>query len=301
MKKHYILVGALVAACSLTSCSNDEDTEPTGQRAAIVLESRTTTVGELTERLRSYNRNLGCKYTDAPFKSLPKPTFTTKDKIKIAIADVKGGLRGAGGGVPGVIVGAAVQSLIKAGEIYAWKNLKAWFSDKMFNGLIHSNGDFEFADSVGYYHNLAEAGMYNINNSSHLMTSYALVESADSMMRRVSSGYVEAGGLDSNELAMVAAHTDNVRNITDNDLSFDAYLKQLKAQNPEDADYLDFAAEYLYTVFYANVDIDEYTDEVMIIVRDSNADIEDSSLLYNCIQIAYASVIYARNTTLTEN
>lgn len=301
MRKQFLFLGILAAFYALSSCSDDEVSDSFESPPSVLGVSRAMTVDELTDQLRLYDRDIGLAYSDAPFKSLKPVTFTTKDKIKIALADVKGGLRGAGGGVPGVIVGAAVQSLIKAAEIYAWKNLKALVGDAVRNNLVLGNGSFSFADSVGYYHNAVEACMYEINSSSHLMTSYSLIGRADLLMRHFSSGYAEEGGLGTAEKKAIAERIENVRNIADDNLSFDAYLGRLKAETPEDAGYLDFAAEYLYTVFYANVDLEEYTGEVVLMIKNSNIDIDDSSLLYKCIQIAHASVVYARNTTLTEN
>lgn len=46
---------------------------------------------------------------------------------------------------------------------------------------------------------------------------------------------------------------------------------------------------------YANVDIDEYTDEVMFMINNANADVEDASLLFACMQVAYASTLVAND------
>lgn len=63
--------------------------------------------------------------------------------------------------------------------------------------------------------------------------------------------------------------------------------------NPEDGDYIDFAAEYLFTVFYANVDVDEYTREVLFMINNANMDVSDTELLTSCIQVAHASTIFS--------
>ena len=97
---------------------------------------RETTVEELTGQLRAYNKNIGVIVpADDETRGTSGLTLTTRDKIKIAIADVKGGLRGAAvGGVAGAVVGAAVRSAQASPQV-----LQSW---------VHSAIIFSFRGGV---------------------------------------------------------------------------------------------------------------------------------------------------------
>ena len=290
---HGILL--LFVAGFFSSCSQEERNE--------MPESKTT-VAELTTRLKAYNTSIGVTVpADDDTRAFPKVTFTNKDKIKIAIADVKGALRGgATGGVPGALLGAAVQSLIKAAKMYAWKQLTATLKSSYCNGLVFgTNGVAAFTDSIGYYHNILEAEMYRQDSLSHQTSTVVLMRRANSIMRNSSRGYILYGPMMLNNLERMAATAKTINDINDEELSFDEYCARLKVMHPADAAYLDFAAEYLYAAFYGNVDLQEYTEQVLFIINNSNAGVEDARLLNYCIQVAHASVIYNNNTETTSN
>ena len=68
---------------------------------------------------------------------------------------------------------------------------------------------------------------------------------------------------------------------------------------PENADIIDFCAEYIYPMLYANVDADDYTKEVLYMLKKSNVDISSSDIAYRGIQIAFASILYSESMTYT--
>ncbi|WP_297243169.1 hypothetical protein [uncultured Prevotella sp.] len=111
----------------------------------------------------------------------------------------------------------------------------------------------------------------------------------------MSSGFNRDGGLTAAQMLSISNELDVIRN-TDESLSFKEYCSKLKEQNPEDAEYIDYCAEYIYTAVYANLsNLDEYTDNVMYQIQHSNIDITDKQTLYSGVQIAYASILYSQN------
>ncbi len=296
MKRSNLFHGFLLLflAGILFSCAQERGNE---------VPDRETTVEELTGQLRAYNKNIGVIVpADDETRGTSGLTLTTRDKIKIAIADVKGGLRGAAvGGVAGAVVGAAVQSLIKASKLYMMKWLTATLKNNYCSGLVFGNGVMSFTDSIGYYHNMLEAGMYIQDSLSHQKGTGTLVRKANSMMRSTSRGYTLSGVLTADRLDRMATMAQTINAIDDEDMSFDEYCMRLKGMHTADAPYIDFAAEYLYAVFYGNVDLREYTEQVFFMINNSNTEVEDARLLNYCIQIAHASVVYANNTEVESN
>ena len=87
----------------------------------------------------------------------------------------------------------------------------------------------------------------------------------------------------------------------DKSLPFDEYCYKLKTINPSASDHIDFVAEYLYQMVYGNVDdAEEYTRNVLYMIKNGNVDIEDSNALYNAIQIGYASLKMSKNLKLNQ-
>ncbi len=285
---------AIFATALMSSCTQEEREE---------MPERKTTVEELTAQLRAYNASLGVTVPIDIETRISTPTFTTKDKIKIALADAKGALRGgATGGVPGAILGAAVQSLIKATKVYAWKQFTATLRSNYSYGLVFgTNGEATLADSIGYYHNILEAEMYRQDSLAHLKITESLMRKANTMMRKISRGYNLSGILLPNMLDRMGGYARAINNINDEELSFDEYCRRLKMMYQEDAPYLDFAAEYLYAAFYGNVDLQEYTEQVLFMIDNSNTGVENARLLNYCIQVAHASVVYNNNTETMSN
>lgn len=177
---------ALFAAGLMSSCSQEESPETLNRQEV----QRKTTVKELTEQLKAYNAGFATRGGEV---SGPAEMVSNK-LISIAIADVKGAIRGGRyGGVKGAIVGAAVYSLLKAIEKFIFKPMVV--VTPVEPTIFAASGNAVFSDSVGYYHNALEATLYNRNNASHLLTSAQLVSNANTLMQRRSTGYAMDGGL----------------------------------------------------------------------------------------------------------
>ena len=291
------LLFAGVALFSLTLASCSQDTEVTAEPDRSEIRS-SQGVRNLTRQLKEYDSQF--TYNNAenlqPVTRLPKITYSKGDIVKIAISDVKGGLRGVGGGAGGVIVGAATSSLIKFGTITVKKLLWGYIKDKYLTPKVYrSNSLCQYADSIGYYHNDLEYAMYDADRSSSDKPSIQLVADANARLLTMSTGFNKDGGLTAAEQLSIASDIDAIRN-TDETLSFTEYCNKLKEQNPEDSEYIDYCAEYIYTAVYANLsNLAEYTDNVIYQIQHSNVDVQDKQTLYSGIQIAYASILYSQN------
>ena len=229
-----------------------------------------------------------------------KVTYSKSDIVKIAISDVKGGIRGSGGGPGGAIVGAATSSLIKFSKITLKKLLWGYIKENYLTPHVYkSNGDGQYADSIGYYHNELEYAMYDYDRESAKRPSAELVSQANARLLSMSRGFNMEGGLSLSSQLALASDIDDIREADEN-LSFKEYCKRLKLQHPEDSEYIDFCAEYIYTAVYANIsDLEEYTQGVMYRIMNSNVDVSDRKTLYNGVQIAYASILYSQNMKFT--
>mgnify|MGYP006926042339 FL=1 len=291
------LLFAGVALFSLTLASCSQDTEVTAEPDRSEIRS-SQGVRNLTRQLKEYDSQFTYDNTEnlQPVTRLPKITYSKGDIVKIAISDVKGGLRGVGGGAGGVIVGAATSSLIKFGTITVKKLLWGYIKDNYLKPKVYrSNSLCQYADSIGYYHNDLEYAMYDADRSSSDKPSIQLVADANARLLTMSTGFNKDGGLTAAEQLSIASDIDAIRN-TDETLSFTEYCNKLKEQNPEDSEYIDYCAEYIYTAVYANLsNLAEYTDNVIYQIQHSNVDVQDKQTLYSGIQIAYASILYSQS------
>lgn len=300
MQKKNFLFASILGILALSSCSQEVEESQEQQRKELRSSSN---IKELTEQLKAYNSKFSASTFVEPQEAvsrIPKITYSKGDMVKIAISDVKGGLRGVGGGAAGVIVGAATSSLIKFGKITVKKLIWGYIRDNYLKPYIHnSNSTCQYADSIGYYHNELEYAMYSSDRSSYSRPSLELVSDANARMLTMSSGFNRDGGLTAAQMLSISNELDVIRN-TDETLSFAEYCSKLKEQNPEDAEYIDYCAEYIHTAVYANVsDIDGYTRSVMYQILNSNVDVSDKQTLYKGIQVAYASILYSKNMNFT--
>ena len=301
MQKKNFLFASILGILALSSCSQESEESQEQQRKEL---RSSSSIKELTEQLKAYNYKFSASTFVEPQEAvsrIPKITYSKGDMVKIAISDVKGGLRGIGGGAAGVIVGAATSSLIKFGKITVKKLIWGYIKDNYLKPYIHnSNSTCQYADSIGYYHNELEYAMYSSDRSSYSRPSLELVSDANARMLTMSSGFNRDGGLTAAQMLSISNELDVIRN-TDETLSFAEYCSKLKEQNPEDAEYIDYCAEYIHTAVYANVsDIDGYTRSVMYQILNSNVDVSDKQTLYKGIQVAYASILYSKNMNFTE-
>ena len=301
MQKKNFLFASILGILALSSCSQEVEESQEQQRQELRSSSN---IKELAEQLKAYNSQFSASTIveqQETVSRIPKITYSKGDMVKIAISDVKGGLRGVGGGAAGVIVGAATSSLIKFGKITVKKLIWGYIKDNYLKPYIHnSNSTCQYADSIGYYHNELEYAMYSSDRSSYSRPSLELVSDANARMLTMSSGFNRDGGLTAAQMLSISNELDVIRN-TDETLSFAEYCSKLKEQNPEDAEYIDYCAEYIHTAVYANVsDIDGYTRSVMYQILNSNVDVSDKQTLYKGIQVAYASILYSKNMNFIE-
>ena len=288
MKKQLLSYGLMVMMCAglFVSCSQDETDVAAGAATQAEAQPNVTTVAELTARLRNYNADVyGVTRGTRAWGNDNQQVNATNRKLGIVTADVSGALKGwKRFGWRGAVIGGSAYSLLKL--LTNW--LKPLFTNKPL--VIYPSGNaVSVRDSIGYYHNVLERETYRIDSNSNLLSSTALLERMDSIMRKNSDGYAAAGTITQQNLSALAADTDEFVATDRDDLSFDDYCDLQIANNPEQADYINFVAEYLFVVFYGNVDVDEYTGEVLFMINHSNADVGDAALLNSAIQVAYAS------------
>ena len=196
MQKKNFLFASILVILALSSCSQEVEESQEQQRQELRSSSN---IKELTEQLKTYNSKFSASTFVEPQEAvsrIPKITYSKGDMVKIAISDVKGGLRGVGGGAAGVIVGAATSSLIKFGKITVKKLIWGYIKDNYLKPYIHnSNSTCQYADSIGYYHNELEYAMYSSDRSSYSRPSLELVSDANARMLTMSSGFNRDGGL----------------------------------------------------------------------------------------------------------
>ena len=293
--KFSLIAGVALFSLTLASCSQDTEVTAEPDRSEIRFSQA---VNALITQLKDYDSRF--TYNNAenlqPVTHIPKITYSKGDMVKIAISDVKGGLRGVGGGAGGVIVGAATSSLIKFGTITVKKLLWGYIKDNYLRPKVYrSNSTCQYADSIGYYHNKLEYAMYDADRNSSDKPSLQLVTDANARLLTLSTGFNKDGGLTAAQMLSISNELDVIRNTGEN-LSFTEYCNKLKEHNPEDAEYIDYCAEYIYTAVYANLsNLAEYTDNVIYQIQHSNVDVQDKQTLYSGIQIAYASILYSQN------
>ena len=283
---------------SLAFASCSQDVEYACAEQERTEESSSQCIEGLTRDLRALNARYRAQ--DTAVQRAPKVTYTKSDMVKIAIADVKGALRGTGGGPGGMVVGAATASLIKFGKITLKKYLEGILKDNAAKPRVYrSNSLCAYADSVGYYHNEVEYAMYSSDRGSCNRGSLELVSEANARLMSMSSGFHRDGGLTAGEQLSVSSAIDAIRSVDDSQ-SFTSYCASLKDLNPEDAAYIDYCAEYIYTAVYANLSsLEEYTAEVMYQIQHSNVDVQDRQRLFKSVQVAYASILYSQNMKFT--
>ena len=297
-KKTFLFASALAMSLTLASCSDSSDVVQEKERKTV---QQYESVDELTRQLKEYNSQFMIKNgVENDMSRGVKVTYSKGDIVKIAISDVKGGIRGSGGGPGGAIVGAATSSLIKFSKITVKKLLWGYIKENYLTPHVYNrNGDGQYADSIGYYHNELEYAMYDYDRESARRPSVELVSQANARLLSMSRGFNMEGGLSLSAQLALASDINDIRG-ADESLSFKEYCKRMKQQHPEDAEYIDFCAEYIYTAVYANIsDLEEYTQGVMYRIMNSNVDVSDRKTLYNGVQIAYASILYSQNMKFT--
>lgn len=297
MKKATILLGAFAIALCMASCSQEEQE----QQAQVVNapQQQYTSVEELTAQLKIYDQQF--MTSEQPVKRIKVlgQKISLLDCLKIAIADVKGGMAGyKEGGTSQAIIGACVASAVKLVEILDNKMAKIE-KVKPQEGLLKSNGTISYNDSIGFYHMDSEKKLYEkYGNQIKSINNVDLLCLSHNLMRQVSSGYVNNNSFSTKSLMNTTNALNGLRHISDNaDIPYSEYYAKVRALSPSDGEYLDFASEYIYTTLMGNVgDIKEYTNNVLRQIDNSNATGEDKKILAQCIYIAHSSLVFSSST-----
>ncbi|WP_308589490.1 hypothetical protein [uncultured Prevotella sp.] len=294
MEKKIFLFASILGILALSSCSQESEESQEQQRKEL---RSSSSIKELTEQLKAYNSQFYIQNEEqTAVARLPKITYSKLDMVKIAISDCKGAIRGSGGAIGGMIVGAASSSLIKFATMTAKKLIIAYWKEHHPHKVYGMNNIYAYSDSIGIYHNAIEYSIYSGNRDCYKLPSVNIVRDAHTRLQSMSSGYIKAGMLTSPDMRHLAIDIDNVRKIDESQYTFPEYCEKLKELNPEDSDCIDFCAEYIYAAVYANLtNLDDYTGKVIYQIRNSNAAVKDKDLLYGLVQVAYASVLFSQN------
>lgn len=286
---------------TLASCSQEEQ-EPQAQ-VVNAQQQQYTSVDELTAQLKVYNSQF--MTTQQPVKKIKVlgQKISLLDCLKIAIADVKGGMAGyKEGGTSQAIISACVASAVKLVEILDNKMAKIE-KVKPQEGLLKSNGTISYNDSIGFYHMDSEKKLYELyGNKIKSTTTKDLLQRSHNFMRQTSAGYVANNTFSMLTLRNTTGALNGLRHISDNaDVPYSEYYSKVRALSPSDGEYLDFASEYIYTTLMGNVgDIKEYTNNVLRQIDNSNATGEDKKILAQCIYIAHSSLVFSSSTETIE-
>ena len=289
MRKIYLFIGFALCTCTFVSCTQDTN------ESHVKLEAES--VKKLTARLEVFNSTI----PNFPESRLPGGVkFSKLDYAKIAITDVCGGIRGSAGGFVGIVGGAVGSSLWRGCKMYAVKYVTIQIKNQIKKSpVVTYDNNPLYEDSVGFYHNAIEYALYCENNNSHLLPMNEIISKTNSMMLEMSTGYKASGGLSFSEIKELSSQIDRMRDINDS-LPYSEYFAELKNIYPNDADYIDFCASYIYKTLYANTDTEEYTKNVLYMIQKSNVDVKDKDVLYRAIQIAYASILYSQSMIITQ-
>ena len=284
-----------ICLCSCTSTENEND-------AVSSSEPSTSRVELLTTRMLAMNG--GKSYRDAVEDGtrLPSPNFTRKDGMKIAIADAKGAIKGAmTGGAWGAVGNGVVSSVIKATKIYATRLVTGYFVDQMHMRIPSNSNGGEIEDSVGYYHNLVEYDMYQQQPDLYTMTTMNVYTMADNILRQKSPLYARQMLSLSYMLATIS-DVNTLRSIDeDESMTFVEYVDALMEAYPNEEEYIDMIAQYIYDIYYANGDMDDYTNEILWIIETSDLTDIEVSILKSAVLVAYSSTLYNTNMVFTQN
>ena len=302
MKKKFLCLGALAICLALASCSSSSDVIHDAELCEFC---QTESVAGLTEQLRNYDSRFPVRTAPLFKSSGPKTKLSWVDWLKIGIADIKGGIAGyKEGGWGGATWGAAIASLEKYLEIYSNKFVEKNNAVECSGALLASNTvSPTFNDSVGYYHNMAEEMLYaKYGNSASERAVVSLLGEADAYLKSISSGYRNTKFLTPFSKNTLTKKLSLLKEITDSDTdTFFDYCNKVKAIEPRDSMYIDFAAEYLYTCVCSNVgDLRKYTIEVLRRIDNSNTGSREKGILSSSVLIGFSSLMYSSQIECVE-
>ncbi len=296
MKNIPLIFASVIACMTFASCSQEEqDTRPQVVNAP---QQQHTTVEKLTAQLKTYNSQFELRQ-DVVMReaSSGKVRLKLSDKIKIALADAAGGCVGAlFGGPYGAVVTGATASYFKRLWIMEKRGLKIEnVMDKYAEAFI-GNGVFDnFSDSVGCYHNIVENQMHTYYDYKYKPSEREMLSHANAFMRHTSDGYKANIIITDNLLSQICSSLTPITKLSDSDdVTFSEYTRRMKIVAPRHSASIEYFANYLYTLAYANIeDPEQYTLDVINQVKSSNASDADKEQLISGLQMAHASLLYS--------
>lgn len=294
MYKHLLLPLAFIAMLlSCTDAVQENDVKVENQQKLISPQLQNT-----LSKMQSAHS--GVSFRKDIFGPRRVPDLAKQDAAKIGAADGIGALQGIPGGLPLILGRAASSSLVKAAKIYAWKYIKGYLTDHGYLRIPSICNGSSMEDSIGYYHNKVVHELYQMNPGIYELPTRTVFNKVDSVIRRMDSEYAQT-------TYTVSVYNDiikdlnTLRNIdTDESMSFVEYIDALEAAFPNDADFIEVIAQYIFDVNYANADIDNYTNEVLWIIGASELSDQDAIRLRRAILVSYSSILYNTSLTFTQ-
>lgn len=295
MKRVLILLCVSFGLCSCTSIYEDASNE-------YFEPVQTSNVKTIVSQMRSMHDNRTFRDLTTTPRRLPGPNITKQDAMKIAMADAKGAIKGGlTGGVWGAVGNAVISSTIKATKIYAWRTISGYFEDHVPLRIPSMANSSSAEDSVGYYHNLIEYTMYQQQHDLYTMPTLALYMKADSIMREISQEYAYSR----HPLSLVVTTVSDVNSLRiiddDESMTYLEYVDALIEAYPDEADYIEMIAQYIYDVNYANESLDDYTNEILWLIGTSDITEQEALVLKNAVLVAYSSILYNDNMTFIQS
>jgi hypothetical protein len=294
MRKTLLLLFGAIALClAFASCSQDEQDVPMATKCEKV-----QTVEELTAQLKAYNTQFGIKSDALAYSTSRTPRLNLWDKLKIGLADAVGATVGAlfagpyGSILSGVVASYQTRLRILNEKQLKIEKVKHTYSDAFIGNGIYGN----FTDSLGCYHNIAENALHSFyDNKFANVSDLELFHFCDSKMGSCSDGYRKNTVINASMIDRMIVETRPIYYVPyKEDMAFSEYCNNLKMMNPNKSAYIDYMYEYLFAMAYGNIeDAEQYTYEVLLNLKNSNASELDRGALTDGILTAYASLLYS--------
>lgn len=287
---------AMLCCCSCTSENEDFETKTT------TMES-TSNVSKLTAQMRALHE--GVSFRDMQDLSTRSGGFgwTKKDRTIIVSADACGGLFGfkRGGGLWGTILCAASSSAFAAVTTYFNLNIVPIVNHNEIMRTCNVQANETRNDSIGYFHNLIEYELIQQEPNLRSMSAFQLMAKTDSVASALLPSYLPLISQTVTARFQMTQGLNTLKNInTDSSMSFIEYIDALESSFPFIADEIEFMAQYIYDIYYANEDVDEYTRDIVWMIDHANGD-GDMLALRHAVLIAYSSILYNNNTIVSNN
>lgn len=298
MKKILFVCMAFAMLCCCSCTSENENFE----KESPVVES-TSNVSQLTAQMRALHGDVSFRDMQEPYTRSGGFGWTKRDRAIIVSADACGGLFGfkRGGGFWGTLLCAASSSAFAA--ITTYFNLDIIPTVDIRNCMRTCNvRDHEtINDSIGYYHNMIEYELIQQEPNLRSLSALQMMVKTDSIASALLPSYLPLNTQTVATRFQMTQGLNTLKNInTDSSMSFIEYIDALESSFPFIVDEIEFMAQYIYDIYYANEDADEYTRDIVWMIDHANGD-GDMLALRNAVLIAYSSILYNDNTIVSNN